>query len=88
MGIDYTKRPKNQPPPQPPATTPTPGQQAPAHPVSLSKITLTKSAPSVSLTKQGSTTGQIRVNLNWTSNSKGGGPVSYTHLTLPTNREV
>ncbi|WP_168702315.1 TerD family protein [Gordonia paraffinivorans] len=73
MGIDYTKRPKNQPPPRPPATTPTPGQQPPAQPVSLSKITLTKSAPSVSLTKQGSATGQIRVNLNWTSNSKGGG---------------
>ena len=52
MGIDYTKRPKNQPPPQPPATTPTPGQQPPAQPVSLSKITLTKSAPSVSCSAQ------------------------------------
>ena len=86
MGIDYTKRPKAQ-PPQPPAQPPaapagygqqppTPagyGQQPPAPPVSLSKITLTKSAPSISLSKQGATSGQVRVNLSWTSNSKGGG---------------
>jgi tellurite resistance protein TerA len=35
--------------------------------VSLSKVTLTKSAPSVSLTKRGATGGQLRVNLQWTS---------------------
>jgi tellurite resistance protein TerA len=34
-------------------------------PVNLSKVTLTKSAPSVSLTKRGAATGQLRVNLNW-----------------------
>lgn len=83
MGIDYTKRPKAQPPqpPTPPASTPpssTPpapvqGQHPPAQPVSLSKITLTKSAPSISLSKQGATTGQVRVNLSWTANSSGGG---------------
>ncbi|GAC01109.1 MULTISPECIES: TerD family protein [Gordonia] len=69
MGIDYTKRPKAQPPqpPTPPASTP------PAQPVSLSKITLTKSAPSISLSKQGAATGQVRVNLSWTANSSGGG---------------
>jgi tellurite resistance protein TerA len=53
-------------PPAPPAAPPAPpvgGQQAP--PVRLSKITLTKQAPSVSLTKQGSTSGAMRVNLNW-----------------------
>jgi tellurite resistance protein TerA len=33
--------------------------------VRLSKITLTKQAPSVSLTKQGSSSGAMRVNLNW-----------------------
>jgi tellurite resistance protein TerA len=35
--------------------------------VSLSKITLTKSRPAVSLAKQGSSTGLLRVNLNWNS---------------------
>jgi tellurite resistance protein TerA len=35
--------------------------------VSLSKVTLTKSAPSVSLTKRGATGGQLRVNLQWTT---------------------
>ena len=41
-------------------------------PVSLSKVTLTKAAPTVSLTKQGSTSGLMRVNLNWNSGSSGG----------------
>ncbi|GAA4930137.1 hypothetical protein GCM10023237_60150 [Streptomyces coeruleoprunus] len=45
----------------PPATPVTP---APA-PVRLSKVTLTKEAPSVSLAKQGGTSGVMRVNLNW-----------------------
>ncbi len=47
-------------PPAPePASTPAPA------PVRLSKVTLTKDAPSVSLTKQGGTSGAMRVNLNW-----------------------
>ncbi|MEU0672240.1 TerD family protein [Streptomyces sp. NPDC006172] len=37
---------------------------APAPPV-LTKVTLTKEAPSVSLTKQGGASGVMRVNLNW-----------------------
>lgn len=41
-----------------------PPAPAPA-PVRLSKVTLTKDAPSVSLTKQGGTSGAMRVNLNW-----------------------
>lgn len=53
MGIDYTKRPGDA------------GEQAPSAPVSLSKVTLTKSAPSVSLTKHGGASGTLRVNLNW-----------------------
>ena len=57
MGIDYTKR------PAPAAGTP----------VSLSKVTLTKAAPAVSLTKQGSATGMLRVNLNWNARPAGGG---------------
>ena len=49
MPIDYTK----EPPSSPPA------------PASLSKVTLTKSAPTVSLTKDTGATGTLRVNLNW-----------------------
>ncbi|GAB3658891.1 TerD family protein [Streptomyces sparsus] len=47
--------------PAPPAPAAAP---APA-PVRLTKVTLTKEAPSVSLTKQGGTSGSLRVNLNW-----------------------
>jgi len=65
MAIDYTKRPS--PPTQPEAA-------APAAPVSLSKITLTKAAPSISLTKAQGAGGQMRVNLNWTQQApKAGG---------------
>lgn len=48
----------------PPAPAPAPQAPAPA-PVRLSKVTLTKDAPSVSLTKQGGTSGAMRVNLSW-----------------------
>ncbi|MGJ5749651.1 TerD family protein [Streptomyces puniciscabiei] len=57
--------------PPPPPTMPTaPRPSAPAtppapQPVRLSKVTLTKTAPSVSLAKQGGTSGVMRVNLNW-----------------------
>ncbi|WP_367039254.1 TerD family protein [Streptomyces sp. Je 1-332] len=61
-----------QPPPAPatPVQAPPPPPQAPAaapagQPVRLTKVTLTKDAPSVSLTKQGGTSGAMRVNLNW-----------------------
>ncbi|MDG9689701.1 TerD family protein [Streptomyces sp. DH17] len=54
------------PPATRPATTPPPPPTAPpAEPVRLTKVTLTKAAPSVSLTKQGGTSGAMRVNLNW-----------------------
>ncbi|TVZ92855.1 tellurite resistance protein TerA [Streptomyces sp. BK340] len=53
----------------PPATAPVPlpppPATPPAAPVRLSKVTLTKAAPSVSLAKQGGTSGAMRVNLNW-----------------------
>jgi tellurite resistance protein TerA len=52
MGIDYTKRPSD---PEPPA----------GGSVSLSKVTLTKAAPSVSLSKHGGVRGTLHVNLNW-----------------------
>ncbi|MFF8680768.1 TerD family protein [Streptomyces sp. NPDC015237] len=65
------------PPPPPPAAPPAPAVAPPAvttppppappstAPVRLTKVTLTKAAPSVSLTKQGGTSGALRVNLNW-----------------------
>ncbi|MDQ0682090.1 tellurite resistance protein TerA [Streptomyces achromogenes] len=52
--------PVHQVPPPPPAPPAVPGA-----PVRLTKVTLTKAAPSVSLTKQGGTSGSLRVNLNW-----------------------
>jgi tellurite resistance protein TerA len=48
-------------PPPPPAAAPSPSSA----PVRLTKVTLTKDAPSVSLTKQGGTSGAMRVNLSW-----------------------
>ena len=44
---------------------PPPPTAPPTAPVRLTKVTLTKAAPSVSLTKQGGTSGALRVNLNW-----------------------
>ncbi|MGA5566590.1 TerD family protein [Streptomyces platensis] len=67
-------------PPPPPTGQPAaylpppPGQPAPAPappPVRLTKVTLTKDAPAVSLTKQGGTSGAMRVNLNWSAGSAG-----------------
>jgi tellurite resistance protein TerA len=67
----------DEPQPQAPPTAPPPPQAAPVPappqappvtaptPVRLSKVTLTKEAPTVSLAKQGGTSGSMRVNLNW-----------------------
>lgn len=70
MGIDYTKRPAQPAAPEqiptsaaPRAATPPPA--AGGAPVSLSKVTLTKAAPSVSLSKHGGQRGVLKVNLNW-----------------------
>lgn len=58
MPIDYTKRRPDPPAPPPPPVTPAPA----------GRVTLTKSAPSVSLTKRGATSGgQLRVNLQWSA---------------------
>jgi tellurite resistance protein TerA len=72
MGIDDTKRPSSggsgnagQPAPPPAGAAGWPPPAAPAAPVNLGKVTLTKSAPSVSLTKSGAAGGELRVNLNW-----------------------
>jgi tellurite resistance protein TerA len=54
------------PPVAPPAAVqPPPPPAPPAQPVRLSKVTLTKAAPAVSLAKQGGMSGAMRVNLNW-----------------------
>lgn len=54
------------PPVAPAAPAPPPAPAAPAPtPVRLTKVTLTKETPTVSLTKQGGTSGVMRVNLNW-----------------------
>jgi tellurite resistance protein TerA len=67
--IDYSKRPSR----PPAAPTPPPSAPPPAPPpVSLSKITLTKSAPAVSLSKQGGG-GRLTVNLNWNQRPAGSG---------------
>lgn len=50
---------------EPQQTAPAPPPSTSAAPVRLTKVTLTKAAPSVSLTKQGGTSGALRVNLNW-----------------------
>lgn len=55
--------------PAPPSYTPPPPAAPPAapvpSPVRLSKVTLTKEAPTVSLSKQGGNSGEMRVNLSW-----------------------
>ncbi|MGW1490545.1 TerD family protein [Streptomyces sp. NPDC002402] len=49
----------------PPVPASPPPAAAPSAPVRLTKVTLTKDTPSVSLTKQGGTSGAMRVNLSW-----------------------
>jgi tellurite resistance protein TerA len=62
--IDYTKRP----------STPAAPAAAAAAPAAGGKVVLTKSAPTVSLTKQGATIGgELRVNLNWNARPPGSG---------------
>ncbi|MGY1732439.1 hypothetical protein ACI798_13050 [Geodermatophilus sp. SYSU D01045] len=69
--------PYGQPPQQDPYGQQGYGQQPPAPPqqggVNMDKVSLTKSAPSVSLTKTAGTTGVLRVNLNWNARPGGGG---------------
>ena len=57
-------------PPPPPAAAPAPPPPPPAAPVSLKKISLDKGNSSVSLKKQGSTFGEIVLNLNWTARTQ------------------
>ncbi|MEW2625211.1 TerD family protein [Streptomyces sp. NPDC048106] len=75
FGITVDEPQRAVPPPAPAPLTdapPPPAQAAP--PVRLTKVTLTKAAPSVSLTKQGGTSGVMRVNLNWRTSQGISGP--------------
>ena len=58
-----------------PAPTPTPAAPAPApaSKVNLSKITLDKQRPSISLEKKDGDFGEIKINLNWNRTSPSGG---------------
>lgn len=61
-----------------PASTPAPvsspaSASAPVPAVNLSKVSLSKAKPSVSLEKRGASLGQIRVNLDWTQKVDGKG---------------
>ncbi|MEI7032297.1 TerD family protein [Streptomyces pratensis] len=61
-------------PPAPaPASPPAPVPPPVTQPVRLTKVTLTKEAPSVSLAKQGGTSGALRVNLNWETRKRSRG---------------
>ncbi|MCW2526327.1 MAG: terA [Pseudonocardiales bacterium] len=62
MGIDYSKR------------SGRPGADGATTTVSLSKVTLTKTSPTVSLTKQ---SGQLRVNLNWDAQPASAKPAGF-----------
>jgi len=82
MGIDYTKRPKSAPDAapapaaspaplvDPASSSPQPSPQAPPQPpqpAAPTRVTLTKAAPTVSLTKAETASGVLRVNLDWTA---------------------
>jgi tellurite resistance protein TerA len=73
MGIDYTKRPGAEPAPAPAQAPAAPAAQPGAAPVSLSKVRLTKAAPSVSLAKHGGVRGMLQVNLNWDARAQARG---------------
>jgi tellurite resistance protein TerA len=79
--VDYTKRPKASPAPEPAAA---PAAAAPA--VSLSKVTLTKSAPSISLKK--SAGGRMRVNLAWNARPEGTGGGGFLKKLAGGNRGI
>lgn len=61
-----------QPPPQQQGWQQPPPAAPPAQPVSLSKVTLTKHAPAISLAKSAGASGLMRVNLNWQQGGKRG----------------
>jgi len=65
FGVSIEAEPKSPPPPAAPAPSPATPPPPPTAPVNLSKITLTKAQPKISLAKQGGAFGEIKINLNW-----------------------
>ncbi|HFF3761133.1 TerD family protein [Stenotrophomonas forensis] len=65
FGVSIEAEPKSPPPPPAPAPSPATPPPPPTAPVNLSKITLTKAQPKISLAKQGGAFGEIKINLNW-----------------------
>ena len=61
------------PPAAAPTPAPAPAAPAPASKVNLSKITLDKQRPSISLEKKDGDFGEIKINLNWNRTSPSGG---------------
>jgi tellurite resistance protein TerA len=59
------------PPPPPVAAPPPPPPAPPSAPVRLTKISLDKTSPTVSLEKRGASFGEIKINLNWNRGKKG-----------------
>ncbi len=77
MAIDYTKRPRPEPTaaaPAAPAASAAPAAAAPAASGPPRKVTLTKGAPKVSLTKSGGIGGIAKVNLNWSAQAPAAPP--------------
>lgn len=71
FGVDIADDSSAEPAPAPtPAPVPPPASNP--KPVNLSKVSLTKSNPTVSLEKKASGYGLIKVNLNWTQKTSGG----------------
>ena len=70
-----TSTPKSSPAPVAPAVPPAAHDQSAqsSSPVNITKVSLTKTDKSVSLKKDGSRFGKIRVNLNWNQRKKSGG---------------
>jgi tellurite resistance protein TerA len=73
FGIDVAE------PEAPAPTTSTPPSAAPsappASPINLSKITLDKAKPTISLEKRGETFEELSINLNWSAAKTGGGGI-------------
>ncbi|WP_242076347.1 TerD family protein [Brevundimonas diminuta] len=77
FGIDVSDA-EAAPPPQPnpaPSLSPSPAPPVtpPSAPINLSKITLDKAKPTISLQKTGETFGELSINLNWSAAKQGGG---------------
>lgn len=77
FGIDVSDA-EAAPPPQPnpaPSLSPPPAPPVtpPSAPINLSKITLDKAKPTISLQKTGETFGELSINLNWSAAKQGGG---------------